>query len=643
MPAQLKDSVTKQFYKELSGKEVDMLAASENTSRKNIGDEKRKIEADKKTIERWSDGGKIIKEKDLIARGVEEKLRSTDYSKVLEKQKQIDAERAGFIDIAKGKNLLEVNALKDRNIDFQTDMIATTAEAYSRAVDAGQMTHGEAETLLKEHAQSLERQRDFAVKNISSSTYLKTIQSLNETIFPSGKTEKATYYTAAEIKSTSDRYHLGKLNYELISPKDRNAIEAKLEKAGLKPPAEMLKTTPEMKAAYQDLVVNYALKERQILAKSQESAINQKKLDSIKNSAVKEVTTQVTTLQKREKAAFEVKISYKDPESGRSITKTVDSRDTSLTTEQSKLAEKALAEKEEARVLKERDKVEAEWKATNERILDQRILEAAADARLTELTRVTDADMFDAISEESDPGKREALLKERKEQLMREHASEIKEIESISGYKIVDSYVERANTIFKQTPDLKYLLSLDTGESIKLETLSDADAAYLRSKWCVAVSTWNMLKGNFGDEIPDFIPFVKEMHEKGWIKNSNMELKATNNIVNYYAKEHGRAFDRVSLQSLGSREERYNQLANDLIKNKPEAITLRVKEDANEHGHTISMFRLPNGTYKVVDTAQPSINGTIFDPANVKGSPLGRNDDNNPYYEKSPKGYDYVK
>jgi ribosomal protein L29 len=137
------------------------------------------------------------------------------------------------------------------------------------------------------------------------------------------------------------------------------------------------------------------------------------------------------------------------------------------------------------------------------------------------------------------------------------------------------------------------------------------------------------------------------MHSKGWIKNSNMELLRVDNIMNHYAKEHGKGFDRVSLQDMESRAERYDQLSKDLIEKKPESITLRVKsetdESGNTRGHTISLHRLPNGTYKVVDTSQPSINGTIFDPDNLEESPLGRNDKKNPYYDKLPKAYDYVK
>jgi len=153
-----------------------------------------------------------------------------------------------------------------------------------------------------------------------------------------------------------------------------------------------------------------------------------------------------------------------------------------------------------------------------------------------------------------------------------------------------------------------------------------------------------LLKSNFGDDIPDFIPFVKEMHSKGWIKNSNMELLRVDNIMNHYAKEHGKGFDRISLQGLDTRAERYDQLSKDLIEKKPESITLRVKEESDGRGHTISLHRLPNGTYKVVDTSQPSINGSIFDPMNFKNSRLGSSDTVlNPYAKEDPKGYDYVK
>jgi hypothetical protein len=117
------------------------------------------------------------------------------------------------------------------------------------------------------------------------------------------------------------------------------------------------------------------------------------------------------------------------------------------------------------------------------------------------------------------------------------------------------------------------------------------------------------------------------------------------NIVNYYAKPNGGSFDRVSLESFGNRSARYEALANDTIKNKPDAITLRVKEDANGNGHTISLQKNPDGkTYTVIDTSQSKINGTPFDPENFESSILGSTDTVlNPYAKEDPKGYDYVK
>lgn len=55
------------------------------------------------------------------------------------------------------------------------------------------------------------------------------------------------------------------------------------------------------------------------------------------------------------------------------------------------------------------------------------------------------------------------------------------------------TYVTFASSSLKQTQDLQHLESIMTGTEIKNTTVSDAEAAYLRSKWCVAVSTWSML------------------------------------------------------------------------------------------------------------------------------------------------------
>lgn len=346
-----------------------------------------------------------------------------------------------MLDISKGKSLLENNALKDRFIDLDTEQIATYSEQLSKEVTSGRLSKEVFNKLVNDKVIELDKNRKEALKNISASTYLKTFQGLNEKMFPGGKDEKASFLTPTEKKSTSNRYHLGELNYELLSTKEKNAMDAKLEKAGLKPSSEVLKTNPEIKNAYQKLIVNYVLKEREILSKVQESALNQKQIDAFKNSAIKEVKTMVTTLKAREKAAFEVKISYKDPSTGKIVSKLVDSRDPSLNAEQSKLAKKALAEKEETRILKERDKVEKEWKAANDKILEQKLLDAASEARIRELTSYSQQEWVDAMTEQPDPDKRAKMLEERK---LKEHAAEIREIQSIQIEKRVERYVDNS-------------------------------------------------------------------------------------------------------------------------------------------------------------------------------------------------------
>ncbi len=210
------------------------------------------------------------------------------------------------------------------------------------------------------------------------------------------------------------------------------------------------------------------------------------------------------------------------------------------------------------------------------------------------------------------------------------------------------TYVEMAASSFKQTRELQHLESILTGNEIKNTTLSESEAAYLRSRWCVAVSTWGMLKRDFGDTVPDLVPFIKEINDRGWIDSSNMELKATDSIVNHYAAASGGKFDRISLVSekpdspVRNRAERYEALGQFLKDKHPEAITLRVKDD-NGKGHTISLQRNIDGKYTVVDTAQPTVNGSIFDPENVKDSLLGKKDSSNPYAQFDPKGFDYVK
>ncbi|EOQ95254.1 hypothetical protein LEP1GSC195_1860 [Leptospira wolbachii serovar Codice str. CDC] len=93
------------------------------------------------------------------------------------------------------------------------------------------------------------------------------------------------------------------------------------------------------------------------------------------------------------------------------------------------------------------------------------------------------------------------------------------------------------------------------------------------------------------------------------------------------------------------RQAGYKIIGDFLAENRPEAITLRVKDDGTGKGHTISLQRNLDGkTYTVIDTSQSKINGTQFDPENFENSELGNaQSESNPYKEFLPKAYDYVK
>lgn len=84
-------------------------------------------------------------------------------------------------------------------------------------------------------------------------------------------------------------------------------------------------------------------------------------------------------------------------------------------------------------------------------------------------------------------------------------------------------------------------------------------------------------------------------------------------------------------------------------KEQPLAITLRVKDNGNGSGHTISLQRNPmkdgRYTYTVVDgSSSTKVNGTEFDPYDVAGSVLGNpKDDLNVYKAYPPYNFDYVK
>lgn len=187
------------------------------------------------------------------------------------------------------------------------------------------------------------------------------------------------------------------------------------------------------------------------------------------------------------------------------------------------------------------------------------------------------------------------------------------------------------------------------------DTNSPSDPGFIRDRWCVAFSNWSLLKANLGDAVPDFDQFIKDCAKNNLIDKRDMTVNSVA-VVNYYSHGLGK-FERTELtfanndQSVNIERERrsaYQELANSLIRENPTALTLRVKEDLNKKGHTISLIRnAPNSngqiTYTVVDTGNSKMNGTIFDPSNPLDSVLGSDGIDNAYRSYLPRRYDLIK
>ncbi|MCG6150476.1 hypothetical protein [Leptospira bandrabouensis] len=194
-----------------------------------------------------------------------------------------------------------------------------------------------------------------------------------------------------------------------------------------------------------------------------------------------------------------------------------------------------------------------------------------------------------------------------------------------------------------------------TAFGIVSDTNSPSDPGYIRDRWCVAFSNWSLLKGNLGDAVPDFDQFIKDCVKNNLINKVDMTVM-TESVVNYYSHGLGK-FERTELTLAKNdtnvdlrmeRERVYQQLGGEILKHhNPQVITLRVKEDINSKGHTISLHRNPpdvNGkiTYTVVDTGNSKMNGSIFDPNDPLSSKLGSYGTTNVYRDYLPRRFDYI-
>jgi hypothetical protein len=148
-----------------------------------------------------------------------------------------------------------------------------------------------------------------------------------------------------------------------------------------------------------------------------------------------------------------------------------------------------------------------------------------------------------------------------------------------------------------------------------------------------------------GDFVPDFKQFIKEVADQNLIDKGDMTLSTTAVVEKYSGGTLMRVpgFKNNEILPQHDRQAGYQIIGDWLKENRPEAITLRVKDDG-KHGHTISLQRNSDGkTYTVIDPASKA-NGTQFDPENVRESFIGDPTDlDNPYKDKAPYRFDYIK
>jgi hypothetical protein len=201
-----------------------------------------------------------------------------------------------------------------------------------------------------------------------------------------------------------------------------------------------------------------------------------------------------------------------------------------------------------------------------------------------------------------------------------------------------------------QSSNKNAVSSLELAKKIASLTGSESSPDFIRDRWCVAFSDWAVLKSNLGDAVPDFDKFIKDCVDNNLINKDNMYVD-TGKVLSYYSQGLG-TFERNKFYegkidntpfSEAERDRRYLNLGEDLLTNKPQAITLRVHD-----GHTISLHRNPPDvtgkvTYTVVDTGNSKMNGTIFDPENPLESSIGKIEKSNSYKDYLPKHYDMIK
>ncbi len=179
-------------------------------------------------------------------------------------------------------------------------------------------------------------------------------------------------------------------------------------------------------------MVNVVLQERAVSSLKKDSQTLDTTIKTRTKEITKEVTSLVNSIEKREKEAFVVRVGITDP-NGKIITKELDIRDPNLTTENKKIAEQAVYEREQIKIDRELTKALKEFDSTQEKILQNKIFDEAVRLELNQLSTLSGNEIR-AIALEN-PGATEDTLNKLKDSSLKQklelNADRIKELNSL--------------------------------------------------------------------------------------------------------------------------------------------------------------------------------------------------------------------
>jgi hypothetical protein len=351
------------------------------------------------TLSTWSDNGKLTDTTKIIENGVQARLEADTnlpnlYNKYSNLANEVNARETALKNV--GKDLMK---------DFQK---AVTPEKLSA-------TFGNAYVILT---------------NSNQNQDVSKLLSSNESSFLKKK--------GGDIGSL----------YEVIPPKIKASIEARLAEAGLKPDFDSLPNGSLLKSNYERAIVSQYLETKSIDQKKEVMTATLKEANNIKASIKTEVTNTVKRADSLIKANLEVKIPKLDAngepvlKNGKPVMEAVRIDNNDLTSKQRELVDKAKQEKLQLAINAEQSKELKNLMADGERIADQKILDKAIATEREALLRVPPEKIREIASREPDPSKRQDEINKIRDGLAVEHRERLAELDSFNVENRVQSIVD---------------------------------------------------------------------------------------------------------------------------------------------------------------------------------------------------------